>query len=1081
MQCPLFRNRSTSAGLWPWAALLAALLVPRTAAAQVVAGGIGSIPSHAYFNALPAYYDGDYQNALNVFLNESRASKTPAGPWIDAICYYTMAGECYYQLGQLPAALDSYNAALKLYLAYSPWMMRVQFPASIGPAAVGSRAAPWGQSKRGAAIGRFDETYPMGQGQLDQSAALTRGGVIQSPVMFPVHVSEICRCVSLSIRRRRELMGPVSRFDTKSDPLTGSLVEVLSRKPGPPNHWSEAWVSVQLGCAYAATGNHAQAKTALERGLLVAGQYDHPLTGTALVELGKIALETGDFPAAARYLEEATYACLAFPDPVNLEEAFRLGFLAHLLLNQRAPYPLLAPAIAWSKSNSYRHLQASLSLLAAENMSLLGEAAQAADLVAAARLTVGRTDLANSQLGARLNHLTALAAYQAGNVTAGDAAIGSALDFQRHGSLWLFQIALADGRYTRGETSDRVSLALYETLLRDPLPADWAAGPLECLSVLSTPHAEALEHWFEVAIKSSKEPELALEIADRARRHRFLSTLPLGGRLLSLRWVIEGPITALGEPGMMQRQDLLTRYPQYTQLAQRATELRAKLAAKPLVPENVDARREQAANLAALGEISQQQELILREIAVRREPAEIVFPPIRRTKDVQAALGDGQVLLAFFSTRSQLYAFLYSREKYAHWQVHSPLQVQKNLSNLLREMGNFDINHELGGAELGRQTWRTTANRLMALLLERSSVELAGNFEEIVIVPDAMLWYLPFEALPVGKSDRSKPLISQSRVRYAPTVGLAVPSQRILKPKPQTGVVLGKVHPQDDAELARAALEQLQGAVEGTHALAGPPSAASSLYRILLDRLIVLDDIEPASGMYEWSPMQLDRGKSTGALSHWFSLPFGGPEQLILPGFHTAAENGARKGAAGGGNEIFLTLCGLMSTGARTVLISRWRTGGQSSLDLVREFAQELPHTTPAAAWQRSVQVESDTPLDPLLEPRVKDSGISGEPKGDHPFFWAGYLLADCGELAEGQEPPPLASSPPRKESTGLPANPPRGAAAIPPAGTVPPVPAPAPDPGALQPADPPAGPAKPKRVAPKSPPTRRAAPAVVD
>ena len=43
-----------------------------------------------------------------------------------------------------------------------------------------------------------------------------------------------------------------------------------------------------------------------------------------------------------------------------------------------------------------------------------------------------------------------------------------------------------------------------------------------------------------------------------------------------------------------------------------------------------------------------------------------------------------------------------------------------------------------------------------------------------------------------------------------------------------------------------------------------------------------------------------------------------------------------------------------MSTGARTIVLSRWRPGGQTSVDIIREFVQELPHTTPADAWQRS-------------------------------------------------------------------------------------------------------------------------------
>ena len=46
-----------------------------------------------------------------------------------------------------------------------------------------------------------------------------------------------------------------------------------------------------------------------------------------------------------------------------------------------------------------------------------------------------------------------------------------------------------------------------------------------------------------------------------------------------------------------------------------------------------------------------------------------------------------------------------------------------------------------------------------------------------------------------------------------------------------------------------------------------------------------------------------------------------------------------------------------MSTGVRTILISRWRPAGQSSFDLVREFAQEVPHTSAAEAWQRAVQI----------------------------------------------------------------------------------------------------------------------------
>ena len=42
-------------------------------------------------------------------------------------------------------------------------------------------------------------------------------------------------------------------------------------------------------------GNVQQAASLLEHAILAAGEYDHPLTSTALLELGRLALEAGDY------------------------------------------------------------------------------------------------------------------------------------------------------------------------------------------------------------------------------------------------------------------------------------------------------------------------------------------------------------------------------------------------------------------------------------------------------------------------------------------------------------------------------------------------------------------------------------------------------------------------------------------------------------------------------------------------------------------------------------------------------------------------------------------------------------------
>ena len=473
--------------------------------------------------------------------------------------------------------------------------------------------------------------------------------------------------------------------------------------------------------------------------------------------------------------------------------------------------------------------------------------------------------------------------------------------------------------------------------------------------------------------------------------------------------MLEGPKELLNEQALLEKQDLLAKYTRYQELDVEAKKLEAGLAQKPAVEEAADARREQSRQLNQLGTISQAQEVILREIAVRREPVEMIFPPLRKTKDIQLALPEGHALLAFFATSNDnLYGFMFSKQKYAMWRVGATAQLHRQLVSLLKDMGNTDGNRQLTVQDLSRDLWKKSASKIVELLFDKSNVDLSAKFEELIIVPDGPLWYLPFEALPAGPKDDPKPLITQVRVRYAPTVGLAIPYHKTEKPNAgPTGVVLGKLHPHDDESISHDAFETLSRAVDGAVALPRSATVPSNLFRTLLDGLIVLDDIKTGDGPYSWSPVQLEGGKSAGALVTWLALPWGGPMRVILPGFHTAAESGLKKGEQHG-NDLFLAVCGLMSTGARTVLISRWRTAGQTSYALVREFAQELPHTSAADAWQRAVQLAGESPLDGDSEPRIRKASSSGEtPKADHPFFWAAYLLVDSGRLAENQEPPP--------------------------------------------------------------------------
>lgn len=988
------------------AAALAASGAPGRAAAQLQEG----TPTFRYFNVIGgSFQQGEYRDALDGFVDEARgAVKTPQSRWIDSICYEAMIGECYYEMGQLAKALEHYTAAVKLYIAFSDWMLRVQFQPQIRPAGAGLlKPTPWGASAKRFRLGYYPDTTLISQGRINNMPQYQHGGVVQPATLYAIHVQEIVRATTLAIRRRTELLGPTCRHD----PLTNELVTALSRRPGAPNHWSEAWIDVQLGLALAAAGRDAQAKDALLRSLLAAGEFYHPMTSIALVELGKMALAAGQYPIAADYFYEATFPAVYYPDASVLEEAFRYGTITHLMANRPGIYPPLAGAIDWARIKDLRQLHASLLILAAENHAMLGQTPAAAKLLDDARTVIGRRDMGRGRIGGSLNFTAATVFFQQKRVAEGDAALAAAMNYMRDGSLWLFHIAMADNLYVGGTLSPRVAMELYGELLRDPRAFDWHYSPIESLAVLTTPHPMPFEHWFEVAL-ARKEHESALEIADLARRHRFFSSMPYGGRLLALRWVLEAPVEQLDPPAQLQRRDLLARYPAYAVLAQQAVEVRKSLAAMPPVAGDQETSRRQGELLAQLGSISAQQEVVLREMAVRRDPADLAFPPVRSHKQIQESMPEGHALLAFFATSRHMYAFLINKEKYTYWQIGAPAALVRDVGALLREMGQFQANSEMSLQDLVSTEWKKTAAGLLDSLLRGSQADFTQKFDELVIVPDGVLWYLPFEALQVSIEGQPRPLISRFRIRYAPTASLAMAlSDRARNPAGHTAVMIGKLFPRDDPAVAQAAFDRLATAVPGAVAVRSAP-APSSLYAALFDRLIVFDDLsDTGQTPYGWSPLPLDRGKPLSSLADWLVLPFGSPDVVLLPGYHTAAEDslkGVGRGAPG--QEVFLSVCGLMASGTRTVLLSRWRTGGESSYRMLREFAQELPHTTPADAWQRAVFVTAGSAIDPEAEPRVKRTAAEQAIKASHPFFWAGYLLVDPGIAPFKAEPPGEAS-----------------------------------------------------------------------
>ena len=225
-------------------------------------------------------------------------------------------------------------------------------------------------------------------------------------------------------------------------------------------------------------------------------------------------------------------------------------------------------------------LTATLRLGQGQVLARAGQMQQAAAIAEDMSRKIG--DMKNGLPGIDLLFLQALVHLGQGQYGPGSETLEKALAAQATASLRNFQIARASGLYDAGDISPRVATDLFKSMLNEPTPADWSQRSLDTLAVMSTPHDDAYDRWFLAALDRKDVPQ-AIEVSERSKRHRFLSTLPLGGRLLALRAILEAPDNELPTEAVMERQQLLANFPGYRDLSAAAAQLYQQLRDGPVI------------------------------------------------------------------------------------------------------------------------------------------------------------------------------------------------------------------------------------------------------------------------------------------------------------------------------------------------------------------------------------------------------------------------------------------------------------------------------------------------------------------
>ena len=962
-----------------------------------------SLPTAAYYSGFLPFYSADYGEALKLFERGSNSALKfgTEGRFMDSACYWTMAGECHYHMGNLPEAISYYEQALELLLSHArgDWAQRIFDQSdSIKPSssALQRAAINWHRSTRNAKIANVPNSFPVFFGQIDPARAVFEGGVVDRPEIRPVDHREIMRCVALAIYRRGQIKGVTNTID----PFTSNLISGIARLPDELPTLGK-WNLMIKGLSDMSAGKHDRAVAKIKSSLQIRGM-DHDLTPIGLLALAQIAFLSGEDDVAIQLAMETAFCGAVFEQLDIVEEAFSLATKCHLANNKSVP-PNLVPAIAWSANRRARKLQTSLIVQLADSQIEAGDKDAAATTLNQTRRSMSRTDLGRSIHAAKIRYLSALLAYT--NFDDGGQDLKKSLQQHAPHSLWRYQLALTNNALASGGISQLQAGKVYDFLLGEIGEKHWKYDPIEAMTYLISPHVGSMEQWFEILL-ARKNHEAAIEIAERIRRHRFYASLPMSGRLLAIRWISTAPEKLLNKNSLLQRKSIDEQYPKLRKSVQRTEEIEREIRAMPLqpAPDSPQVKKQRDLFVEQLKH-ARYQESVFAALALRRLPADFVFPATTDYSGLSKAVGERQLIVSSIKTGSGYHQYILTQQTRRYLGVVRERDMRRSVAGLYKALGIADVNNAVDATLLQGKEWQAKATELKSLIFKEFHDDQWDNVDELVVVPDGVLWYVPFEILQTGENDKQKNLHESVRIRYLPMISFVTESRMKNNPASRVAVVAGKIHNKGEPELSESAFEDLTDVVTNASKFTRQFKIPSNLFGSVIDTLLIWSDVkfDGRDGAYALEPFQLDRGRNGSTLASWITAPWRGPRNIILPGFSSGAAAGVKSRSSG--DEMFLTSCGFLAAGAKSILISRWRAGGQTSLDLSRDFLIRCQKQAPIDALYDSYAAIRDSELDFSKEVRVKQARKKIDSlKAEHPFFWAGNMLVDLQSSDVGAE-----------------------------------------------------------------------------
>lgn len=362
----------------------------------------------------------------------------------------------------------------------------------------------------------------------------------------------------------------------------------------------------------------------------------------------------------------------------------------------------------------------------------------------------------------------------------------------------------------------------------------------------------------------------------------------------------------------------------------------------------------------------------------------------------------GTALLEFVVLKDKTFLFVLTGKKGAEvagvdLAVYTLPVKQKELADLTQRFGQYLGERRLNVSEL--------AGRLYDVLLKPAREQLR-DLNALIIVPDDVLWQLPFQAL---QPSNGRYLIEDCAISYAQSLTVLREIRQQLKqaspnkgsptllafgdsgPRGQTAgaktqLMDARLQPLPEAERQVRMLGQLYGQDQSRiytrlNAREEQFKAEAGNYRVLhLATHGILNDASPMYSQLVLSPSQAN-SLEDGLLEAWEIMKLNLKADLVVL---SACETA--RGRVGAGEGIIGLSWALFVAGAPTAVVSQWKVESSSSTELILEFHRLIKENA-----RLTGQLYGAAALRQAALKLIKNK------KYDHPFYWAPFVIIGNG------------------------------------------------------------------------------------